>query len=130
MRARRELFLRFACVGVVGFVVDASAVALLVRLLGVGPYQARLGSYFCAVTVTWWLNRQFTFASKGAPFPEFLKFVATNAFGATINLLVYAVLIYWRGTDGWMPVIAVGAGSIAGLFTNFALSSRLVFHRA
>jgi hypothetical protein len=41
--------------------------------------------------------------------------------------LVYAAIIAWRGADGWMPVIAVGAGSLAGLSTNFFLSSKVVF---
>jgi putative flippase GtrA len=127
MRTRREQFLRFAFIGVIGFGVDAAVVAVLVRLLAVGPYQARLCSYFFAVATTWWLNRRFTFHSTRPPGREFVAFLVANAFGAGINLLVYAAIIAWRGADGWMPVIAVGAGSLAGLSTNFFLSSKVVF---
>ncbi len=51
-RGRRELFIRFSLIGVVGFLVDALVVAVLVRLLGVGAYQARPISYLFAVTAT------------------------------------------------------------------------------
>jgi putative flippase GtrA len=129
MRSRRELFIRFALVGVIGFLVDASVVAVLVPLLGVGPYQARLCSYLFAVTTTWWLNRQFTFESSSPPVREFLAFLITNALGATINLLVYAAIIAWRGATGLIPVIAVAAGSLAGLVINFVFSSKVVFSK-
>jgi putative flippase GtrA len=127
MRARREQFFRFAFIGVIGFGVDAGVVAVLVRLLAVGPYQARLCSYFFAVATTWWLNRRFTFHSTSPPGREFVTFLIANAFGAMINLLVYAAIIAWRGAAGWTPVIAVGVGSLAGLSTNFFLSSKVVF---
>jgi putative flippase GtrA len=129
MRSRSELFIRFALVGVVGFLVDAGVVAILVRLLGVGPYPARACSYLFAVTTTWSLNRQFTFESSSPPFREFLAFLLTNGLGATINLLVYAVLIAWRGSAGLMPVIGVAVGSLAGLLVNFVFSSKLVFSK-
>jgi putative flippase GtrA len=127
MSTGRGQFFRFAVVGVAGFIVDASVVAVLVGVLSVGAYQARLCSYFFAVATTWWLNRRFTFHSSAPPAREFAAFLLANAFGAAINLLVYAGVIAWRGAGGWIPVAAVAAGSLAGLFTNFFLSSRLVF---
>jgi putative flippase GtrA len=130
MRNGRRRFFRFAFIGVIGFGVDAAAVAVFVRLLGVGPYQARLGSYFFAVATTWWLNRRFTFHSTSPPGREFVAFLVANAFGAMINLLVYAAIIAWRGAGGWMPVIGVAAGSLAGLSTNFLLSSKVVFAKS
>jgi putative flippase GtrA len=129
MARRHQQFLRFALVGVAGFIVDAGVVALLVRGLSVGAYQARPCSYLFAVATTWWLNRRFTFHSSSPPLKEFLAFLVANAFGAIINLLVYAAIIAWRGAAGWTPVIAVAAGSLAGLFTNFFLSSRVVFSK-
>ena len=128
-RSRRELFVRFASIGVVGFLVDAAVVAALVRGFGVGAYQARPFSYLFAVTTTWWLNRQFTFASRNPKVREYLTFIVTNAFGAGINLLAYAALIAWRGSGGWNPIIGVAVGSVAGLFSNFFLSSKVVFRR-
>jgi len=130
MQEGHRRFFRFAFIGVIGFVVDSAVVAILVRLLAVGPYQARLCSYFFAVTATWWLNRRFTFHSSSPPLPEFLTFLVANAFGAMINLLVYAAIIAWRGAAGWMPVLGVAVGSLAGLSTNFFLSSKVVFAKS
>jgi putative flippase GtrA len=129
MRSLRGQFFRFAVVGVAGFVVDAGVVAILVRLLSAGAYQARICSYFFAVSTTWWLNRRFTFHSASPPAREFVAFLLANAFGAMINLSVYAGIIAWRGSAGWMPVIAVAIGSLAGLCTNFVLSRKVVFSR-
>jgi putative flippase GtrA len=120
-------FFRFAIVGVIGFGVDAGVVAALIRVLAVDAYQARICSYFFAAATTWWLNRRFTFHSASPPAREFLTFLLANAFGALINLGVYSAIIAWRGSGGWIPVIAVAIGSLAGLFTNFFLSSKLVF---
>jgi putative flippase GtrA len=112
---------------VVGFGVDAGVVAIVVHLLNVGPYQARLCSYLFAVATTWWLNRRYTFRSTAPPLREFVAFLLANAFGASINLLVYAGIIAWRGSAGWLPIVAVAAGSLAGLSTNFLFSSKVVF---
>jgi putative flippase GtrA len=127
MPNRRVQFLRFAAVGVAGFVADAGAVTLLVRGLGVGPYEARVGSYLCAVTTTWWLNRHFTFHSTSPPLREFVAFLLANSLGAFLNLGVYAAIIAWQGSAGWIPVVAVAAGSFAGLCANFLMSSKMVF---
>jgi len=108
-------FFRFAIVGVIGFGVDAGVVAALIRVLAVDAYQARICSYFFAAATTWWLNRRFTFHSASPPAREFLTFLLASA------------IIAWRGSGGWIPVIAVAIGSLAGLFTNFFLSSKLVF---
>jgi putative flippase GtrA len=127
MRDQRKAFVGFAIIGVVGFGVDAAVVAIAVRGLGFSPYQARLCSYLFAVATTWWLNRRYTFRSTAPPLREFLAFLLANAFGASINLLVYAGIIAWRGSAGWMPILAVAVGSLAGLSTNFLFSSKVVF---
>jgi putative flippase GtrA len=127
MLGRYERFLRFALVGVAGFLVDASVVAVLIRVFAIGPYQARIGSYLFAVTTTWWLNRRFTFRSTSPPARELAAFALTNALGALVNLSVYAAIIAWCGSLGWIPVAAVAVGSLMGLCINFLLSSKIVF---
>jgi putative flippase GtrA len=130
MLKRYGRFLRFALVGVAGFLVDAAVVAVLIRVLAIGPYQARIGSYLFAVSTTWWLNRRFTFRSTRPPARELATFILTNAFGAMVNLAVYAAIIAWFGSGGWIPVIAVAIGSLMGLCINFLLSSKIVFSAA
>lgn len=120
--------LRFSAVGVVGFVVDT--VALYAALgLGAGLYTGRLASYLTAATVTWALNRRFTFGerrTKGLA-SEWVRFLAANSVGGVINYCTYAALVATLPYVTAHPWLAVAAGSLAGLAVNFTLSRRLVF---
>ena len=123
----RQSFLRFALVGVAGFIVDAS-VLILALSLGADFYTGRLCSFFCAVTATWYMNRIYTFASRD---PRLLRewghFVSANALGGLINYATYALLVTTVGLFASHPIAAVGVGSIAGLMWNFLVSHHLVF---
>ena len=123
----RILFLRFAFVGVAGFLVDAGALTLALSL-GADLYTGRIFSFFCAVTATWYMNRIYTFASRD---PRLLRewghFVSANAVGGLINYATYALLVSTIGFFASYPIIAVAAGSLAGLLWNFTVSHKLVF---
>lgn len=123
-------FARFAVVGTIGFVVDASVLTLAVSAAGMGPYLARLLSFGVAATVTWFLNRRYTFAahrrSSGA-LSQWSRFVAVNSLGACINYGVYAALIASSDIARRYLLLAVAAGSVAGLMSNFTLSRAYVF---
>lgn len=121
-------FVRFSLVGIVGFGVDASVLALCLRL-GFGVYDGRLISYLVAATTTWWLNRRFTFtgAADAKPALQWTKFLAVNAVGGAVNYCVYAVLVTWLPLAAAYPTLGVAAGSLAGLAFNFLGSRRLVF---
>ena len=60
----RSQFLRFALVGVAGYLVDATVLTVLVEAANVDRYSARAVSFICAASTTWWLNRHFTFAKN------------------------------------------------------------------
>ena len=92
-----------------------------------GPYWGRCVSFLAAVSVTWLLNRKFTFASRALPGPEFVRFVTANAVGVAINFATYTLVIVLFGASGFFPVIGVALGSLAGLAVNFTLSRTLVF---
>gem|GEM_PF-776283 len=118
-------FIGFASVGTVGFGVDAGILYVLLPYLG--PYLARLCSFFGAVLVTWRLNRLFTFKSQHDGWSEFKRYFASQSVGAGLNYAVYALAIF---TSGWMekfPLVALGLGSIAGLGINFILAKKYVF---
>ncbi len=125
----RSQFLRFALVGVAGFVVDAATLHAAIRFLGAGLYVGRVLSYLMAATATWALNRRYTFVDRGNSrlLHEWLKFLAANAVGGVVNYLTYAALVKASALVATWPVLGVGAGSIAGLVVNFTLSRRLVF---
>jgi len=122
-------FFRFGLVGVAGFIVDSSVLMLCMRTGLSGPYVSRIFSFAAAVTTTWLLNRRFTFASREAPGPEFLRFVAANSLGALVNFAAYSVFILCQGAVGGRPVLGVAIGSLCGLAVNFCLSNWLVFRQ-
>jgi putative flippase GtrA len=128
-RAAAARFLKFAGVGVVGFLVDAIFLHLQVSVLAVSPYAAKLASYLVAATVTWRLNRSIAFpdASIAQPAQQWARFVATNAIGGGVNYGVFATLITVLPLGTRAAVLAVAVGSIAGLVFNFTLSKKLVF---
>ncbi|MGH6871145.1 MAG: GtrA family protein [Rhizomicrobium sp.] len=128
-------FLRFAVVGAAGFVVDEGVLALMHLVVGLGPLAARAVSIFCAMSFTWWGNRNLTFrdrAASGAPamLGEWLRFIAANSLGAAVNYGTYFLLVSVLGppAPGQLYLaFATAAGVAAGLVFNFTLSKRLVF---
>jgi putative flippase GtrA len=120
-------FLRFALVGTIGFVVDASVLRLVVAIFGINLYAGRVVSFLAAATVTWHLNRTFTFRHNGPRAAQWLRFIAANAFGAGVNFGTYATMITIWPVAREYPSIAVGCGSLAGMALNFVLMKKLVF---
>jgi putative flippase GtrA len=124
-------FLTFATIGAAAFGVDALLLYGLMDL-GAGFYLGRLGSWTSAASFTWFLNRRLTFrgAARDAPLRQWLRFLSANAVGGAVNYGVYALAILGSGLAREYPVLAVGAGSAAGLVLNFSLSRRYVFNRS
>lgn len=121
-------FLRFGVVGTVGFVVDTAVFYALWAALGF--YGARALSYLAAATTTWALNRAWTFRGRGADggmAAQWGRFVVLNLGGFALNYGTYAALIATVPLCRAYPVLAIAAGSIAGMFANFGLSRAFVF---
>ncbi|WP_247877740.1 GtrA family protein [Azospirillum thiophilum] len=124
-------FAKFGAVGIVGLAVD-TAVLYAGLALGLEFFAARIPSFFAAATATWALNRAFTF--RGAAVEplhrQWAKFIAANAIGGVINYGVSVGLESGVQLIAEHPFLAVAAGSIAGMFFNFAASKHLVFKGA
>jgi putative flippase GtrA len=122
-------FLRFGVVGVAGFVVDSTVLMAMIAA-GMGPYSGRVVSYVAAASATFALNRAWTFRDRAGAGPvaaQWSRFLLVNLVGFTANYGAYAVLIGASPLVARYPVLGVAAGSLAGMFLNFALSRRLVF---
>ncbi len=120
-------FLKFGVVGVLGFVVDTSVVyALRYRL---GLLGAGLAAFVVAATANWVMNRLWTFRGQGnAPLHiEWARYMAANLGGFVLNRGTYALLVTFVAVCADQPVLAVAAGSIAGMGVNFVLSRTMVF---
>ena len=120
-------FLMFGSVGAIGFLFDTATVYSLRRSLGL--YGAGMVAYVVAATVTWLLNRLWTFRShrNGAAHQQWARFLAVNLVGFILNRGTYALLVTFVPLCAAQPVYAVGAGAIAGMFLNFKLSRAIVF---
>jgi putative flippase GtrA len=121
-------FMQFGVVGVIGFTVDTAVVYALQAPAGL--YIAGTAAYCVAVTVTWWVNRIWTFRSVSTVGPvhhQWVRYAIANLPGLVLNLGTYFALIAGSPFCAAYPVVAVGAGAIAGMFANFTLSRALVF---
>jgi putative flippase GtrA len=120
-------FLRFGTVGGMGFFVDTAVVYATKGLVGL--YWAGGLAYPVAATFTWAVNRFWTFrgASTGSARAQWARFLAVNLIGFVLNRGAYFALIFTSELCAAYPIIAVAAGAVAGMFTNFVLSRRLVF---
>ncbi len=122
-------FIRFSLSGVVGFVVDAGIVTGLTRLTHMWLIPAQLIAFLVAVTMTWAINRRFTFWHMRSPnrIKEWIGYLGANAFGGAINNGVFSALVIGSSVFSKTPVLAVAGGSIAGLAFNFSSAKLLVF---
>ncbi|MCB1865253.1 MAG: GtrA family protein [Chromatiales bacterium] len=128
-RERVRRWLRFGAVGATGFLIEASLITLLVHGLGWGPYQARMISFPIAVSVTWYLNRTFTFAdlAGGCRKREYGRYVLVNTVGAGTNLSVYAIAVALSGQIARWPVLGLVLGAGAGMFINYLGARHFAF---
>jgi putative flippase GtrA len=125
----RSQFLRFGLVGVAGYAVDAIVLTLLVELAGIDPYSARIASFICAASTTWWLNRHFTFARNPDQklSHQWIGFLLVSAGGALLNYGAYVLTLQFWPLAYDFPAIGAAVGALAGMLFNFPMSKLLVF---
>lgn len=129
MSALNRQFLRFAVVGVIGFVVDAGLLLLMISA-GSGPYLARVVSFPVAVTVTWIVNKRWTFADARPMESQRLQYglyISTQIAGALGNYVVYVICLQAVPATPLNVLLALAIGAVAGFVINFAGSRLLVF---
>ena len=126
-RALQSPFLRFACVGTVGFVVDAS---VLTALMGLGwvPVVARLVSFPAAVGTTWLLNKAWTFGAQvHRPVVGYLRYSAVQIVGALINLGIFSLLILALPAARAQPWAPLAVAALVALVFNYIATRHWVF---
>ncbi len=125
-------FPRFCAVGAIGFVVDAGVLHILTRQFGLDPYSGRFISFLLAATVTWQLNRHYTFSAAGESrlCRQWGRYVAANAMGGGLNYLTYSAGVMLFDIVQQHLLLGVAVGSAIGLLVNYTASRHLVFKRA
>ena len=119
---------RFAVVGAIGFVVDASVLQSFVSAAGWSPFAARAVSFPVALACTFALNRAWTFQGLRLPLVRaYGAYGAIQAVGALINLLVFSICLLLAPPLYERPVIALGIGAAVSLLFNFYATRSVVF---
>ena len=130
MKVARQLVL-FSVGGTIGFIVDAGVLQLLVSGLAWDRFSGRLISFLCAATATWVFNRHFTFNGprRHSLHGEWARYIIAMSAGFACNFSAYTALVLWFNLDRQWLILAVAAGSIAGLGVNFLASRYWVYRK-
>jgi len=117
--------IRYAHVGLVGFVVDAGIMSILIYILEIGVYVSRAASFLLAVTITWQLHYSYTYRLNCScrSWSSWSKYLILNGWGWLLNLSIYGALIEYQV----VPLAAVGMSSIVAAFFNYYTATRHVF---
>ena len=125
------LAIKFALVGLVGFVVDAA-----VLRLGLGLHQeaayARAVSIFCAMQATFVINGVFVFKclTKRNCLGHWGKYMLTNGFGNLCSYLIFIGLISLHHRLLSQPWFAFPASTLCAYLINFTGARLIVFGSA
>jgi putative flippase GtrA len=122
-------FLRFCIVGLAGFIVEAVVLTVATNACDVGPFWARGISFPVAVSVTFTLNRQWSFtdADQQPIVNAFVAYLGVQSTGLLCNLLIYSAAITLLPALFNAPITALIIASGAALIVNYVGSRRLVF---
>lgn len=116
----------FLLTGGIGFCTDLGILTVLTAA-GWPPLAARIPSVLIAVTVTWLLNRQLTFAVHAPPsFAEFGRYLAVSAVTVLVNYGLFAGFVL----AGMTPPLALTAASGISMTLSYCGYGRLVFRRS
>jgi len=119
----------FAVIGGIGFLVDGGILTILHSIYDLELLPARIASFSAAVTVTWFLNRQRTFAgSKDTKLVnEWGRYAAVNSVGSILNMAIFFWLVARYELLARIPLVPLGIAASIALIFNFLASKYLVF---
>ena len=120
-------FLQFGIIGTLGLFWYLAADYAVAP--SVGPYAGGFAGFLVAATMNWICNRYWTFRHlpRTPMHRQWLKFLAANAAGSIVNLTINFSLLATVPFCRAHIFIPVMAGTLGGMFLNFAASRRLVF---
>jgi len=125
-------FARFLAVGVVGFVVDSGVMQLLISIAGYSPLLARTFSFPLALTLTWALNRNWTFGAgrHGDPASQYGRYLAVQVAGFAINYAVFAACVTGSEIGRRYPLLSLVFAALVSMVFTYVVSRRFVFSEA
>lgn len=120
---------RFILVGTLGFLIDGGILQLLSAGAGWTPLAARCIAFPVAVTVTWWVNRVWSFRAGRARSAgrQYAAYLMVQILGLAINFTAFALLIEASAWLRLWPIVALGIGSVLAMAATYLLSRQFVF---
>lgn len=115
-------FFKFAIIGTIGFVVDATILLIFVNILNIEIYISRIISFCFAVLITWLLNRKFTFDLSSINIKkskEYIYYFIIQFIGVLINYTIFIILINQYLILKQNLIIPLAIASIIAMFFNF-----------
>jgi putative flippase GtrA len=119
----------FGVIGLIGFLVDGGVLTLLNSFLSLDLFLSRLFSSSIAITVTWFLNRRYTFSDRKDKnaLREWVRYAFVNGLGAFLNLSIFFWLVLAFSVLASAPIVPLAFSSAAALFFNFLVSKYVAF---
>lgn len=117
----------FLAVGLIGFFIDALIFFTSINILSVSLATGRTLASVIAISSTWILNRNITFAKKKSTnvLREWARYSVSSVVGALGNFLTLSCVSQFDGTLFHIPAYLFGTAS--GLGINFFLYKTIVF---
>jgi putative flippase GtrA len=128
---RHSLKGKYLLVSACGFGTDLAVLKLGI-LLGLEPAWARVLSLICAMQLTFGLNGFLVFRGfeHGRISHQWVRYMATNAFGNLCNLLVFTTLLSLHQRVLSNHLLAVSVGGVVACCGNYAGTRWLVFKQS
>ena len=121
-------FVRFLCVGVINTLVGLSVIYACKYFGGFGDVYANASGYAVGLSVSFTLNRRWTFSHRGAITPAAIRFLAVAAIAYAMNLVTVMSCIHIIGMNDYL---AQALGVPPYTLTTFYLSRLWTFrHQA
>ena len=119
----------FGAIGTIGFLVDGGLLTLLNGFFNLDLLTSRLCSFSAAVTVTWYLNRNYTFPDQRdeQTLHEWTRYAALNGLGALLNLAIFFWLIFEFTALAAVPIVPLAIASLVAMAFNFLVSKYIAF---
>ncbi len=124
----RHPFIRFLLVGVLNTLVGYSAILTFQLVLGMSATVANAGGYLVGMSVSYVLNRRYTFKSQRGHRAGLSAFAAAGAACYAVNLLVLTLVM--NMAPNAHPALAQAAAVAAYTLSFYVASRHLVFHRS
>lgn len=115
----------YALLGCVAAGVDILVYEGLTDALGIDPLVSNVVSASAGITISFFLNRRFTFKVKDRPGRRYLTFFAIGLTGMCVQeLLIWVALTYFAATHLIAKLVAVMTAGLMQLVLNKTISFR------